>query len=73
LSIDTEANQSFYAQGGADEPLRARSSSTPTAAQRFLLTLVQAESSSPQATPPPASQQVPAEEAITYPLGDGAD
>jgi lipid-binding SYLF domain-containing protein len=73
LSIDTEANQSFYAQGGADQPLRARSSSTPTAAQRFLLTLVQAESSSPQTTPPPASQQVPAEEAITYPLGDGAD
>jgi lipid-binding SYLF domain-containing protein len=71
LSIDTEANQSFYAPGSNDQPLQAQSYSTPAAVRRFLLTLERAEGGG-SATLPAQNGSEP-EEAITYPLGEPTD
>lgn len=73
LSMDNDANNSFYPPGSSAQPLQPQSFSTPAAVRRFLLTLEQAEG--PRAPPPASSGDEDEDEVIIYPLGsaDGAN
>lgn len=70
LSMDENANSSFYPPGSSAQPLQPQNLSTPAAVRRFLLTLEQFEG--PGAPPPASSDDEGEDEVIIYPLG-GAD
>ncbi|NNC64918.1 MAG: lipid-binding SYLF domain-containing protein [Gammaproteobacteria bacterium] len=71
LSMDANANGSFYPPGSSAQPLQPQNFSTPAAVRRFLLTLEQSAGSS--APPRPSNGDEEEEEVIIYPLGGTDD
>ncbi len=70
LSMDANANSSFYPPGGSAQPLQPQNFATPAGVRRFLLTLEQFAGAG--ASPPTSSNDDGEDEVIIYPLG-GAD
>ncbi|MCZ6497152.1 MAG: lipid-binding SYLF domain-containing protein [Gammaproteobacteria bacterium] len=72
LGVDHAANRNFYSPGGEAQPLTATTFATSDSARRFLTTLYAAETLS-RGSPESTVEDNAGEDAITYPLGAGAN